>query len=96
MCTTSCSESLDHVVLQPLSDSVRRRAHAVVAVWILAHLVAGVALALSGAWMPVLLLFGSGASAVFFFFFLPEPLCWIVPIATLTLVEFSLALPAWI
>ena len=95
MCTTCCSESLDHVALPPLSDSVRRRADAVVAVWIFAHLVAGVALALSGAWMPVVLLLGSAAWAVFFSF-LPEPLCWIVPIATLTLVEFSLVLPAWI
>ena len=93
MCTTSCCEIDRHHPREPVSERTRWWADVVIATWIVAHVGAGVAAAVLGAWMPAFLLLGSGVCAAAFFGLLPEPTCWLVSVATITLFDLAIVLP---
>ena len=95
MCETCCCSKRREPYRTEVSEKTRRRADSVIGTWTIVHLLAGVGAALSGAAAPALLLLGSGACAAGFLWLLPEPICWVESVASVTLVELALALAAW-
>ena len=93
MCTTCRCEIDRRHPREPVSERTRWSADGVIATWTVAHLGAGVAAAFLGAWMPAFLLLGSGVCAAAFFWLLPEPLCGIESVASITLFELAIVLP---